>query len=722
MTRIFKLLLISSLLIIVGCSKDDPITEDKNKPLKITTLEGKVEKGPFTQGSTVTIRELNKDLLPTGKTFETEIINNKGEFKLEAAVEFVSPYVQIACDGYFFNEIYGELSDSQIRLESIVDISNKRSININILTHLSKDRVIRLMKEGDSYKDATSKARKDLLTSFGLQKYKDTEFENWSISSGEKNSGALIVISSILLKDRDEAELTEHIAKLKETFTNEGKFPESVIKSFRDDSYKLDLNRISSNIVERYEDLGETVTVPNLNYYIDWDEDGIAGNEFGDPNVESKISLEVDTLYVGKEGGEFSIPIDANIPFTLHPKSNDPLHSISFPDIIFNKIELTNIGLTDNNLILKVAPTNYPLLKPEVISVYSYNGELSTSVTIIQEGDFSDELSNPILHEIVKRATFAFDYSYTIEGLYSNCYTTSDYSWEMFENHQINSSNSIINTAWRSLYTLNSTINTVDEYVDDKYSTYIVPLRALLYYHLTSLWGNVPYFTHVIDPSEASEISRTSTFDIYSSLQKQLERCIVKHPLENDGVYFNVSKNVPRALLAKILMEQNKHSEALVLLEEIISSKMYVLNNSRDEALSSSSTEMIYAIDTDMFPTTNFSNIIETNRYLPLVQYSEVVLMAAECSNKTGNKSKAIDYLNQIRSKDGLSSASHSTFNDDLKETWKNRMKGGFSYFQFLKRNNLATVELDIQDYQKLMPIPWSEINSASNMTQNPGY
>ncbi|NLZ95796.1 MAG: RagB/SusD family nutrient uptake outer membrane protein, partial [Bacteroidales bacterium] len=180
MIQKLKLLLISFLLIIVGCTKDEPIRENENKPLEISVLEGKVEKGPFTQGSTVTIRELNKDLLPTGKTFETEIINNKGEFKLEAAVEFISPYVQIACDGYFFNEVYGELSDSQIRLESIVDISNKRSININILTHLSKDRIIHSMKEGDSYKDATSKARKELLASFSLQKYKDTEFEDLS--------------------------------------------------------------------------------------------------------------------------------------------------------------------------------------------------------------------------------------------------------------------------------------------------------------------------------------------------------------------------------------------------------------------------------------------------------------------------------------------------------------------------------------------------------------
>lgn len=723
MIKIFKLLLISYLLIIAGCTKDDPVSENENKPLEISILEGKVEKGPFTQGSTVTIRELNKDLLPTGKIFETEITNNKGEFKLEAAVEFISPYVQIACDGYFFNEVNGDLSNSQIRLESIVDISNKRSININILTHLSKDRISHLMKQGDSYKEATSKAREELLTSFSLQEYKDIEFEDLSISSGENSSGALIMISSILLKDRNEAKLTEHIASLKETFTKEGEFSESVIKTFREDSYELNLKRISSNIIERYEELGKTVIVPNLNYYIDWDEDGIAGNELGKPNIERKLTFDIDTLYVGKEGGEFSIPIYTNVPITRHLKHHGPIIDLgpNTPSYLIKDIQFIDTTLIDNNLIIKIAPAIDPFIKPSNISVYTYDGKLEATVTIQQYGDFSDELSNEILKSIISNATSAFDYTYTMEALYTNCYTTNNNDWEPFTFQQIYN-NSHLNKAWSNLYVLNRNLNNVEKYIKKEQSSYLTPFRTLLYYHLISLWGDVPYFTHVIPINEALQISRTSISDIYSSLQTQLEKSITDLPLKNNGLYFGVSKNVPRALLAKILMEQKNYSEALVLLEEIISSKMYMLNNNRNEALSSSSTEMIYAIDSDMHPSTNFSSIIETNKYLPLVQYSEVVLLAAESSSKIRDDSKAIDYLNQIRLKDGVTSTTHLTFNDDLKETWKSRMKGGFSYFQFLKRNNLATSELNIQDYQNLFPIPNSELYLNSLMRQNPGY
>lgn len=142
------------LLAILSACVEKDLTGDK--PIKISSLSGKVEKGPFTQGATVTIHELSKELNPTGKLFQTEIKSNEGEFELESAAEFVSPYVNIACDGYFFNEITGNLSNSQIRLESIVDISGKRNINVNILTHLSKDRIIKLIKEGKNYEEAAA--------------------------------------------------------------------------------------------------------------------------------------------------------------------------------------------------------------------------------------------------------------------------------------------------------------------------------------------------------------------------------------------------------------------------------------------------------------------------------------------------------------------------------------------------------------------------------------
>ncbi|PKQ66702.1 hypothetical protein BZG01_10540 [Labilibaculum manganireducens] len=713
--KTFKFVILFLFTVFIGCSKETDSIDDKT--VKVSTLEGRVEKGPFTQGSTVTIQELSQNLSLTGKSFQTDISNNEGSFKIEAAIEFVSPYVQIACDGYFFNEVTGELSNSQIRLESFVDIANKRSINVNILTHISKGRIVNLMNEGVSYKDAALQAREELLLCFGLQKYKESDFEDLSISAGEDCSGALIIISSILLADRNEAELTEYISNLKETFTTSGTFQEDVIQSFKDKSRQLSTDDITSNIVRRYNDLGKKILVPDLKYYIDWDGDGIAGNELGDPHTEKQLFFEVDTVHASKEGGEFRVRIQANIPFTTN-FDNSP--NVISPESLFKEVELTST-INENEIIINVNPATAPFSKPKTITIYSHDGSLSAKLIIVQEGDFSNELSSEIITSIISKASTGFDYTHTIEGLYSNCYAANSSQWNLFSSHNLTANTSEISSAWAALYQLNHSLNSVEELVGSASSKYFTTLRALLYYHLTTLWGDTPYIFEKINNGNFYP-SRTPIADIYTSLHEQLEECISGMSEGGNGSFFAVSKNVPRALLAKILIQQKQYSEALMILKEIISSGMYTLNNSRNEALSSASTEMIYAINKGTFSTPNHTNNIETGTYLPLIQYSEIILLAAECENKIGNRDAAITFLNKIRNRDGESTTSAESFEKDLKETWKSTMMGGFSYFAFLKRNNIAVSELNIQDYQKLLPIPSSETMYNPNVSQNPGY
>ncbi len=707
-----KLLIITALITLAACTeKIDPNGESS---LSVTHLEGKVEKGPFTQGSTVTIQEMNRDLSLTGNSFQTDIRNNEGEFKIESSIEFASPYVQLSCDGYFFNEVKGELSGSQIRLESIVDIKDKRSININVLTHLSKDRIINLMNtEGLSYQQASSQATLELLTCFGLQEYKDLRFEDLSITSGESGSGVLIMISSILLTERSEAELTEYISKLKEAFTSTGTLPDSDIQTLREKSQQLSTEDIANNILSRYQDLGKKILVPDLKYYIDWDGDGTAGNELGDPDIEKQLFFEKDTLFIKKEGGEFRIQIYSNVPFAINTNDNS---DIIEPNSIFSDIKLTNTSIVDKELIVNIDPASDPFLENTSITICTMDQSLCSTLTIVQEGDFSNEMASDIIKEIMSQAANAFDYTHTLEAFYTNCYTTNSSQWSTFASHQISAGNSVINDAWATLYRTNRYLNVMEEATGSSSQKYLIALRSILYQHLISLWGDVPYIRSTsIDISP----SRTAINDIYATLQNELKESISEMPDEINKSYLNVSKNVLRALLAKLMVEQEQYSEALIQLQSIISSGSYTLNNNINDVLLSAYTEMIYAINKEDFETPNHSNNIHNGKYLPLIQYSEILLLAAECSYKMGDTNRAIDYLNQIRNRNNQTAATSNSFETDLKETWKTTLKGGFSYFNFLKRNDLAINELNIKAFQKLLPIPALEISWIS---QNPGY
>src|SRR5690606_10413926 len=117
------------------------------------TLEGHVEKGPFVRGSTLIVYELNDQFVPTGKSFKTEILDDKGSFNLKA-IEISSKYVQITASGYYFDEITAQLSKSTISLNAIAEVNSEKTININVLTHLEEKRVRNLIKEGKEFTEA----------------------------------------------------------------------------------------------------------------------------------------------------------------------------------------------------------------------------------------------------------------------------------------------------------------------------------------------------------------------------------------------------------------------------------------------------------------------------------------------------------------------------------------------------------------------------------------
>src|SRR5690606_3615263 len=119
------LLILISILLFSSCKK-----EDKSTPVN-THINGVVEKGPFVKGSKVSVIELDKEMNPTGKTYETETQNDEGFFELKN-VELASQFVQISATGFYFNEITGRLSDSQITLGAYADVKSENTVNVNI--------------------------------------------------------------------------------------------------------------------------------------------------------------------------------------------------------------------------------------------------------------------------------------------------------------------------------------------------------------------------------------------------------------------------------------------------------------------------------------------------------------------------------------------------------------------------------------------------------------
>ncbi|MCC8171993.1 MAG: hypothetical protein LIP00_09465 [Parabacteroides sp.] len=82
-----------------ACS-DDTDQPTPDNPVKYA-VTGKVEKGPFIQGSTIHIQPLDRNFAPTGQIYTATIKNDEGDFDFPAQ-DFTSPYAKLSTDGYFF--------------------------------------------------------------------------------------------------------------------------------------------------------------------------------------------------------------------------------------------------------------------------------------------------------------------------------------------------------------------------------------------------------------------------------------------------------------------------------------------------------------------------------------------------------------------------------------------------------------------------------------------
>ena len=147
-------------------------------------LVGIAEKGPFRYGTSVKLIELDstQHLADSKRTHKTCILNADGNYSFDS-VDFVSPYLRVKASGYFRNELTGGLSSSPVTLEAVVDVTEKDTVNVNILTHMEAPRVLKLVENSGNNQPlrmVKAQALREILASFEIQ---------WESSSSGGNSG-----------------------------------------------------------------------------------------------------------------------------------------------------------------------------------------------------------------------------------------------------------------------------------------------------------------------------------------------------------------------------------------------------------------------------------------------------------------------------------------------------------------------------------------------------
>lgn len=726
---------------LASCSESKEATGEKEVFVPtVHIVKGKVEKGPLVRGSQIDMRTLDQYMVPTGNSYTTTIENNTGDFNF-GSLKVNTPYAKLTADGYFFNEVDGKLSTGTIKLDAIVDLSDNSTVNVNVLTHLKSKRINHLIaNEGKTFKEANEQAQRELLAQFGLQGYATKDASKFSITSGDDAAGALIAVSSLILSDRSEAEIVEYLSLLSNEFSTTGTFSDTTKEKLKSTRNYLNgrLDKIATNIKERYKELGYEVGVKDLASFFDWDNDGIAGNELDE---SSTVQLSQNQISVPAEGGDFTVKIESEKPYFLDPpseiKGSDtgldqyPSESVS-PEHFFSNFyeegantsvpESEKVTSIENNVV-KIHVGATLSRKPESWSIKIYNarGVIAAEIAMTQSGNQNIKINTPKLGSDGINIVSAV-FLYMRDAVKTERYLEGKYAQN--SHNPFSSNDNSIASCWSYYYKSISQLVEIKKYDKnelDCYQPFLNTYIALNYYMLSSHWGNLPFY---IEPLTGIYCHPKKEDEILAILSNLLEEAIPSLEEKKNDAFTDansalfVSKDVARVLLAYVRCNQKKFDSALPLLEEVIGNGYYSLIQSAPVNYKNDSECILGFVVNDETRAGNNKNV----QCYPCLDYKDVILTAAECLYHTGNTAKAKEYIQMVCKTKSLSVDD----SDILKAIATLRYKLQTpNYLTFIRRNGLGQSYMGLsayETYQLLWPIPQREVAFNPTMAQNPGY
>jgi hypothetical protein len=153
---------------------------------------------------------------------------------------------------------------------ALADLRDSTTINVNLLTHLERARVLALVDSGMAFSAAKTQAQHEVLAMFNLAEAAIGRSETLDIAQEGEGNAILLAISAILQSNRSEAQLTELLSTLSSDLGTDGVLNSATARQALVDGMEYVKPRraaIRSNIVNRYAALGVPASVPPFEAY-----------------------------------------------------------------------------------------------------------------------------------------------------------------------------------------------------------------------------------------------------------------------------------------------------------------------------------------------------------------------------------------------------------------------------------------------------------------------
>ena len=210
----------------VDTTSVDTLKLDSEKvAISLDSLSGYSQKGPFLKGSTVYLYELSdgRTLKQTNGNFTSEIKDDDGRYKFTSR-NLVSQYALLVADGKYHNEVTGKPTNTAIKLQAYTNMLSRRSANVNLLTHLEKDRVFYLVtQEKKTVRAAKKQAQAEILAAFHIDASSmKAESEDLDVFGKTDADAALLAISVLLQGEGDETDLSVLLTEMADDLAEDG--------------------------------------------------------------------------------------------------------------------------------------------------------------------------------------------------------------------------------------------------------------------------------------------------------------------------------------------------------------------------------------------------------------------------------------------------------------------------------------------------------------------
>lgn len=288
----------------VDATTDADTTEGTTDPARVM-LEGAIQKGPLIVGSSVQVSTLTESGSPTGDVFNTQTINDRGQFSLDA---IPAGDIFIEGEGYYFNEVTGEVSSSQLTLRAYHRLDeNNATVVLNLLTQLSSERIRVLLEEGAAFVDAVEQSEVELRETLGIGipiNELSPMVELDLMGEPELGNAYLLAVSAVFIEAAitlagDQGSVEGELQQLVNTTTldlADGELDASTRALFEAAETSLNPELVETNLAMRAMAVGLETPLPDLDTVLDQDHDdaaNIADNCTLIPNLD-QLDADID--------------------------------------------------------------------------------------------------------------------------------------------------------------------------------------------------------------------------------------------------------------------------------------------------------------------------------------------------------------------------------------------------------------------------------------------